>query len=81
MTQYPHLLFNQTPETLRRIGARGGKAQARNRRARGHAASVSPSPVSAPPDAHIETTAAAIATLDERFPWLRGAEHRCRNRA
>jgi hypothetical protein len=34
MTNYPYLLFNQTPEQLRRIGARGGNAQARNRRAR-----------------------------------------------
>src|SRR5207253_8113319 len=34
MTNYPYLLFNQSPEQLRRIGARGGKAQARNRRAR-----------------------------------------------
>ena len=34
MTQYPYILFNQTPEQLRRIGSCGGKAQARNRRAR-----------------------------------------------
>ncbi len=34
MTNYPYILFNQSPEQLRRIGARGGKAQARNRRAR-----------------------------------------------
>jgi len=34
MTHYPYILFNQTPDTLRRIGGRGGKAQARNRRAR-----------------------------------------------
>ena len=32
MTHSPYLLFHQTPEQLRRIGARGGKAQARNRR-------------------------------------------------
>jgi hypothetical protein len=29
MTTYP-ILFNQTPESLRRIGARGGRAHARN---------------------------------------------------
>ena len=34
MTDFSYLLFNQSPEQLRRIGARGGKAQARNRRAR-----------------------------------------------
>jgi hypothetical protein len=33
MNTYPYL-FNQSPEQLRRIGARGGKAQARNRRRR-----------------------------------------------
>jgi len=33
MIHFPYL-FNQTPEQLRRIGARGGKAQARNRGAR-----------------------------------------------
>lgn len=34
MTNYPHILFNQSPDQLRRIGARGGKARARNWRAR-----------------------------------------------
>ena len=34
MTDFSYLLFNQSPEQLRRIGSRGGKAQARNRRAR-----------------------------------------------
>ena len=34
MTHSPYLLFHQTPEQLRRSGARGGKAQARNRRER-----------------------------------------------
>ena len=32
MTNYPYILFNQTPEDLRRIGARGGRAYGRNRR-------------------------------------------------
>ena len=34
MTNYPYILFNKSPEQLRRVGARGGKAQARNRRLR-----------------------------------------------
>jgi hypothetical protein len=34
MTSFPYLLFNHSPEQLRRIGARGGKAQARIRRTR-----------------------------------------------
>ena len=34
MTNYPYILFNQSPEDLRRIGARGGRAYGRNRRGR-----------------------------------------------
>ena len=34
MTHHPYLLFNQSPEELRRIGARGGRAYGRNQRAR-----------------------------------------------
>jgi hypothetical protein len=33
-TNYPYLLFNQSPEDLRRIGARGRRAYGRNRRGR-----------------------------------------------
>src|SRR5438093_836465 len=32
MTDYSYILFNQTPEQVRRIGALGGKAHARNPR-------------------------------------------------
>ena len=75
MTHSPYLLFHQTPEQLRRIGARGGKAQARNRREglrgqppkQSHIIAYLPKP---------QTTADAIAELDARFPWLRGAERR-----
>jgi hypothetical protein len=76
MTNYPYLLFNQSPEQLRRIGARGGKAQERNRRlrlelqvqAQPHTVAVIvPFPT---------TTAHAITVLDARFPWLSGAEKR-----
>jgi len=34
MTDDSYILFNQTPQQLRRIGARGGKATARKRRTR-----------------------------------------------
>jgi hypothetical protein len=77
MTNPLYLVFNQSPEQLRRIGARGGKAQARNRRAR---------PVTAQPltivtiDRLAETAAQASRTLDSQFPWLRGAEKRCASR-
>ena len=67
------ILFNQTPDSLCRIGARGGRACARNRRLRQRTAapvahSLPDSVVPAP-----ETTADAIALLDAQFPWLRQA--------
>ena len=74
MTNHPYLLFNQSPEQLRRIGARGGKAQARNRRARQQAPAQLPPQtlaVIAPP---AQTAAQASRVLDAQFPWLRGAE-------
>jgi len=67
------ILFNQSIESLRRIGARGGKACARNRRARRKAAAQVPAasrPVIVIP---IETTAQAIARLEAQFPRLRSA--------
>ena len=64
MTQKPYLLFHQTAEQLRRVAARGGRATARNRRARLRTAAPPP------PPPHAETTAAAIAALEARFPWL-----------
>jgi hypothetical protein len=71
----PDCLFRQTPAQLRQIGARGGRACARNRRARVRAATAPP-PQAVPPVAPLpETAAEAIATLDLQFPWLRGAEH------
>jgi hypothetical protein len=81
MTNYPYLLFNQSPEQLRRIGARGGKAQARNRRARQQGpAQVQPQTLAV---IHplAETAAQASRVLDAQFPWLRGAEKRCAPRA
>ena len=71
----PDCLFRQTPAHLRRIGARGGRACARNRRARVRAATAPPQPAVPPVVPLPETAAEAIATLDLQFPWLRGAEH------
>jgi len=76
MNNHSYILFNKTPEQLRRLGARGGKTFGRNRRAR-RALMLTPLP--APPRARAqETTVAAIATLDAQFPWLRSAEKRLR---
>jgi hypothetical protein len=77
MTTDSHLLFNQTPESLRRIGARGGRAAGRTRRARREAnlTLMRAAPEIALP---AETAAQAIAVLDAQFPWLIGAERRNR---
>jgi hypothetical protein len=75
MPNYPYILFNKSPEQLRRLGARGGKAQARNRRQRLLAQAHMPqreAVIVAP----AETAAEAIAALDAQFPRLRGAEKR-----
>ena len=74
----PYALFRQTAQQLRRAGARGGKATARNRRARLSATGPSPGKVEAPGTSRGETTAAAIAALDACYPWLRGVEKRSR---
>jgi hypothetical protein len=74
MNNYPYILFNKTPEQLRRQGARGGKIFGRNHRAR--RALMSPPPPSLPGAEAQETTVGAIATLDAQFPWLRSAEKR-----
>jgi hypothetical protein len=76
MNHSPYLLFHQTPEQLRRIGARGGKAQARNRRERQHPQPPTAPPTVAPQSRLQPTAAQAIAKLDAQFPWLRGAEKR-----
>ena len=67
MTNSPYVLFNKTPEQLRRLGARGGKAYGRNQRARRALLPLSPAPLSA---SCRETTAQAIALLETQFPWL-----------
>jgi hypothetical protein len=74
----PYPLFRQTPQQLRRAGARGGKATARNRRVRLAAAGPAMGETEVNRTSHGETTAAAIAALDLQFPWLRGVEKRIR---
>jgi len=79
MADHSQVLFNKTPMQLRLLGARGGRAFGRNQRARRSLLSVPPKPVP-PRAAPAQTTAEAIAVLDTRFPWLRGAEKRHSNR-
>ena len=74
MPEYYYILLNKTPAQLRRLGARGGKAQARNRRVR--LRPRAPLQPNADLDLQPETAAQAIAALDAQFPWLRGAEKR-----
>jgi hypothetical protein len=73
MTQYPDVLFNKSPDQLRRLGAYGGRAFGRNHRARMKLASR-PSATVRPTAALRETAAEAIHRLDAQFPWLSGAE-------
>jgi len=47
MTEYPYILFNKSPEQMRHLGARGGRAYGRNQRAR--RALVATSPEAVPP--------------------------------
>ena len=75
MADYSHILFNKTPDQLRRLGARGGKAYGRNQRARRALAPLQPKSI-ARRAAPRETTTAAMAILDAQFPWLRGVENR-----
>ena len=79
MTHIPYL-FHQTTEQMRRIGARGGKTQARNRRARQRAAGAAPRETPLPAAPPLETTPQAMAVLDAQFVWLRGAEKPVRQR-
>ena len=80
MTEYPYILFNKSPEQLRQLGACGGRAAARNQRARRALIATLPEAVP-PPALPQQTTAEAIHLLDAQFPWLRGAERkRSRNR-
>ena len=79
MTLYP-ILFNQSLDQLRRIGARGGRARARNWRTGQRAARATAVPLAPADEPPVETTAQAIATLDAQFPWLCQAEKRAARR-
>ncbi len=65
------ILFNKTIDQCRKIGARGGRAHARNVRMRQLRTGPKPAEVLPPP---LETAAEAIAILNRQFPWLIGAE-------
>src|SRR6266849_5263703 len=73
MTEYPYILFNKSPEQMRRLGACGGRAYGRNQRAR-RALGRTPPEVVPPRAVPRETVAQAIHVLDAQFPWLHGAE-------
>jgi hypothetical protein len=79
LTTYP-ILFNRTPDTLRRIGARGGPAHARNGRLCQRTAQSTTGPIARPQEELVETTAQAIAALDPQFPWLCRAERHASRR-
>jgi len=66
-------LFNKKPADMRRIGARGGRARARNLGLR----RASPVPVACELSRpHEETAGEAIRRIDALCPWLVGAERR-----
>jgi hypothetical protein len=66
-------LFNKKPEDMRRIGALGGRARARNLRRREAQPAAVAREISPP---HDETAAEAIRRIDALCPWLVGAERR-----
>ena len=76
MADHSHILFHKTPEQLRGVGARGGKACARNQRLRRAALAAVPALTPSPASLCRESTAQAVACLDGQFPWLQGAERR-----
>jgi hypothetical protein len=62
------ILFNKTIEQCRQLGARGGRAYARNLRLRQSQAPVPP--VAQLPVPPLETVHEASLRLDAQFPWL-----------
>jgi hypothetical protein len=66
-------LFNKKPEDMRRVGALGGRARARNLRLRKVRQVPVIREISRP---RVETAGEAIRRIDAMCPWLIGAE-RC----
>ena len=65
------ILFRKTVEQCRQLGARGGRAHARNLRLRQFQAPVQPvAEIPGPPS---ETAHEASLRLDAQFPWLAAA--------
>src|ERR1700686_5391921 len=69
------ILFRKTIEQCRQLGARGGRAHARNLRLRRFPAPVPP--VTETPGPPSETAHQASLRLDAQFPWLGGGFARC----
>ena len=65
------ILFNKTLEQCRQLGARGGRAHARNLRFR--PSQVHHPPVALLPHRPSETAHQASLRLDGQFPWLAAA--------
>ncbi len=66
-------LFNKTASQCRLVGARGGRARARNLRLRHAARTATPPPAPPVPEEDFETAHEASLLLDEQFPHLRAA--------
>ncbi|MCE5309378.1 MAG: hypothetical protein LLG20_17190 [Acidobacteriales bacterium] len=66
-------LFNKTADQCRKVGARGGRARARNLRLRHAARTATPPPAPPETEEDRETAHEASALLDEQFPHLRTA--------
>jgi len=64
------ILFNKTLDQCRLIGARGGRARARNLRLR---QAPPPQPVAPPPQPIRQTAHQTSLQLDTQFPWLAAA--------
>ena len=73
MADPSYIFFNKSILQCRSLGARGGRTFGRNQRARRARLTALPEAVPTPA-AFSETTATAIAVLDEQFPWLCRAE-------
>jgi len=71
------ILFNRTIEQCRSVGRRGGRARARNLRARKTSCVAA---VPAATQSEDETARQAIERIDAQCPWLKGCEFRTTGR-